>query len=144
MNNALEIAITRLQKLLLILLITIFISRFFLYSDYTPDSFAYIEGAKNILLSGEFKYDTNQQSITVFAPLYSIIIAAGMSILGINMKAVIFINFFLFLTTILLIYNNIIKQKPKNESIKWLALSIIFTYPKLKIAASPHVPSSFS
>ncbi len=129
MNTTLEIAITRVQKLLFIIFVTIFISRFFLYSDYTPDSFAYIEGAKNILLSGEFKYDANQQSITVFAPLYSIILAAGMSILGVNMKAVIFINFVLFSTTILLIYNNIIKQKPKNESIKWLALSIIFTYP---------------
>jgi len=128
-NTTLEIAITRVQKFLFIIFVSIFIFRFFLYSDYTPDSFAYIEGAKNILLSGEFKYDANQQSITVFAPLYSIILAAGMSILGINMKAVIFINFVLFSTTILLIYNNIIKQKPKNESIKWLALSIIFTYP---------------
>lgn len=96
MNTILQIAIARVQKFLFIIFVSIFVFRIFLYSDYTPDSFAYVEGAKNILLSGEFKYDTNQQSITLFAPLYSIILAAGMSILGMNMKAVIFTNFFFY------------------------------------------------
>ncbi len=128
--------VIRAPKPLIIILITTIVSRLFLYSDYTADSFAYIEGAKNILLSGEFKYDANQQSITVFAPLYSILLSAGMFVVGINMKAVILTNFFLFTTTIALIYNNFIKKKPKHEYIKWFVLSIIFTYPYFQYTLS--------
>lgn len=36
----------------------------------------------------------------------------------------------------MLIYKNFIKQKPKNESLNWLALSIIFTYPYFQYTLS--------
>lgn len=70
----------------------------------TPDSFAYLDGAKNILNNSQYCYDANSQKITLFPPLYSLILAVIFKLIGIRALSVLLINTILYLIAILLLF----------------------------------------
>ncbi len=74
----------------------------------SPDSFAYIDGAKNILHYHSYNYDANGLPITLFPPGYSIIIASLFSIFGYYVYPLILLNTTIFIVLIFkyIKYNN--------------------------------------
>lgn len=91
---------------------------FYCYNFYcglqlTPDSFAYLDGAKNLINSGEYKYDCNNQPITLFPPLYSFYLAGFMLIGGFSSNLVIASSVISFL--FVLIYLNFQVKKINNN-----------------------------
>ena len=91
---------------------------FYCYNFYcglqlTPDSFAYLDGAKNLISSGEYKYDCNNQPITLFPPLYSFYLAGFMLIGGFSSNLVIASSVISFL--FVLIYLNFKVKKINNN-----------------------------
>ncbi len=98
-------------------------------SNYTPDSFAYIEGAKNILNHSNFKYDANQQDITIFAPLYSLLLASSMLVWGCNMQAIIFVNISLFLISIYIIHKHFIYKNAEVNNKYLMLITGVLLYP---------------
>lgn len=92
MNNKLTI----LPILLLLLLLAGYIFSLFSVIRLSSDSFAYIDGAKNLLLHQQYRYDANADSITYFPPLYALLLSLGMWVGGISALSVVVINVMLF------------------------------------------------
>lgn len=92
-----------INRTLTVLLLFYFLIQLVWSQKLTPDSFAYIDGAKNLLSYGKYSYDANGQPITFFPPLYSIFIASAMWIFGMNAFAIVVLNSLLFILAFYLI-----------------------------------------
>ena len=92
MNNKFTI----LPILLLSLLLAGYICSLFSVIKLSSDSFAYIDGAKNLLLHQQYRYDANADSITYFPPLYSIVLSLGMWVGGFTALSIVIVNAILF------------------------------------------------
>ena len=67
----------------------------------TPDSFAYLSGAKNLLNDKGFIYDCNNQSITGFLRLYSYFLIPFLNFGNLSSNSIIFSSILLFFISLL-------------------------------------------
>lgn len=86
----------------------------------TPDSFAYIDGAKNIITNGKYVYDANGLSITLFPPGYSLLISVLFICFGYSVTPIIVLNTFNYTFLAILFYR-------KNININKLLLIALFS-----------------
>lgn len=90
---------------------------------FSPDSFAYIDGAKNILLKNGYEYDANSMPITLFPPAYSLVLAFSFKILGFKVLSITILNALFFTLSFLLIYH--FNHLAKKYSLIWIFLMAI-------------------
>jgi hypothetical protein len=97
-NHLQKIVQTKLNLKIVIafLIIAFYIFDFHFGVYLTPDSFAYLSGAKNLLSEQGFKYDYNNQLITVFPPFYSYFLIPFLKFGDLSSFGIIFSSILLF------------------------------------------------
>jgi len=108
----------------------------FMGINLTHDSFAYMEGANNILNGRGLVVNCNLLSASAFQPLYSYLMIPFIYILGYSAKAIITFHFFLFLVTYF-IYDRLLSNGSNgiNPIVKYFSI-IILIYPYFTILLS--------
>jgi hypothetical protein len=85
-----------LKIVIAFLIIAFYIINFHFGVYLTPDSFAYLSGAKNLLTNQGFIYDCNNSPITVFPPFYSYFLIPFLKFGNLSSNSIIFSSILLF------------------------------------------------
>jgi hypothetical protein len=109
----------------------------------SSDSFAYLDGAKNLLLHGCYCYDANSQPISLFPPLYSILLSGAMAVMGIGALPVFLVNTVLFILsfTMILRSRNYFGLKPWEATLfAFLVAHTLFGYVNYVLSENLFIP----
>jgi hypothetical protein len=89
--------------LVAILICSLYAIQLLFSQGLSPDSYAYLDGAKNLLVHGCFCYDANGLPISLYAPLYSVFLSGVMGVMGIHAFPVLFVNTVLYVLAVLMV-----------------------------------------
>jgi hypothetical protein len=131
-----------LKIVIAFLILAFFIIDFHFGVYLTPDSFAYLSGAKNLLSDQEFIYDCNNQSITVFPRLYSYFLIPFLNFGNLSSNSIIFSSILLFFISLFQLtkYLKIDFKSWSSLFLFFLICHLLFTYHNFVLSESLFIP----
>lgn len=109
---------------ILLLWFIIFSGILFLSSSLTPDSYAYVNGAINLVKHGTYSYCCNMFPVSQFAPNYSLFLMPFIAIGGATGIAIIMANVLLYAFTLYLLFN---KSFTRLKNVQFLFVSLVIS-----------------